>query len=99
MPKWLVSLVITTGLLASTGGQSIAQFELRPEMPATQGNQPNTSSSASSQSPTASGTKTTAANQRFPQVGEGSTASTFDIFWIAGISGIWIWQGGRRHAH
>lgn len=96
MPKWMVNLLIASGLFASTAGQSIAQFELTPEMPATQGSESNATASKSS---TISAAKGTASGQRFPQVGEVTISMTSGIFWLAGISSIWIWQGGRRHAH
>ena len=94
MPKWGMSLLIVSGLLASTTARSIAQFELKPASSSSQVSanpQPSSDSSGTvkSASPTA---------KSFPQVGERTLSITTGVLWLVVIGGVGIWQGGRRHA-
>lgn len=91
MPKWPLCLLIGGSLFASTGAQSIAQFEL----------QPASSSShtiKTESSPTTAHRAASATAKQFPQVGDATLPAVTGVLWLTAIGGIWIKQGGR-HAH
>lgn len=104
MSKWGMSLLIVSGLLASTTARSIAQFELKPassSRQATSQHDATTSSSMRSKSAANSGNVTKQSSstaQSFPQVGERALSMTTGVLWLVVIGGVGIWQGGRRHA-
>ncbi|WP_125708756.1 hypothetical protein [Lacticaseibacillus porcinae] len=88
MSKWLIGLLVAGGLLASTAARSIAQFEIKPA----------SSSSQKAHVATMTASADAKTSPKFPQVGEVTAPNTVVIGWLIVVSGIWIWQGGRRHA-
>ncbi|KRL52320.1 hypothetical protein [Lacticaseibacillus manihotivorans] len=104
MPKWGMSLLIVSGLLASTTARSIAQFELKPASSSSQATSQYdaaTSSSVNSKStanPKNMTKQSSSTAQSFPQVGERTLSMTTGVLWLVVIGGVGIWQGGRRHA-